>query len=58
MKTRSLPVRFLAAAAFAIALGTSQVCAQPTTFNDATNDIASGISTGGGTLDIVRMEVV
>jgi len=32
--------------------------AQITTFNDATNDIASGIATAGGTLDIVKMEVV
>ena len=31
--------------------------AGPVTYNDATNDIAPGISTGGGTLDIVKMEV-
>ena len=31
--------------------------AQLTTISDSTEDIDSGISTGGGTLDIVKMEV-
>jgi len=58
MNTRSLLVRLSAAFTFAFALTAGQVGAQVTTFNDATNDIAPGIATAGGTLDIVKMEVV
>ena len=41
----------------AVALSASSANAQVTTYIDAVNDIDSGITTGGGTLDIVRMEV-
>jgi hypothetical protein len=58
MNTRSLLVRLVAAITLTFALTAGQVGAQVTTFNDATNDIASGIATAGGTLDIVKMEVV
>lgn len=58
MITRTSLVRLLAAITLSIPLVTGQLGAQITTFNDATNDIAPGISTGGGTLDIVKMEVV
>ena len=58
MNTRSPLVRLLAAFTLAFALTAGQVGAQVTTFNDATNDIAPGIATAGGTLDIVEMEVV
>lgn len=34
-----------------------RAAAQPFNYNDATGDIAAGINTGGGTLDIVGMEV-
>ena len=37
--------------------GTPVVLAGSASINDATNDIATGISTGAGTLDIVKMEV-
>ena len=58
MNTRSPLVRLFAAFTLAFALTAGQVGAQVTTFNDATNDIAPGIATAGGTLDIVEMEVV
>jgi hypothetical protein len=58
MKTRSPLVRFLAAFTITLALTAGHLGAQVTTFNDATNDIAAGIATAGGTLDIVKMEVV
>lgn len=46
-----------AAAAF-ISVAALQVNATPSVvFNDAINDIAPGLSTGGGTLDLVSMEV-
>jgi hypothetical protein len=38
-------------------LAATSALAQPTPFNDAIGDIDAGISTGGGTLDIVKMEV-
>jgi hypothetical protein len=38
-------------------LAATSALAQPTPFNDAIGDIDAGISTGGGTLDIVSMEV-
>ena len=58
MNSRSLLVRLTAALSIASALTLGTTTAQVTTFNDATNDIAPGISTAGGTLDIVKMEVV
>jgi hypothetical protein len=57
MNTRSLVVRLFAALTVAYALTAGQLQAQ-STFNDATNDIEPGIATAGGTLDIVKMEVV
>jgi len=57
MNTRSLLVRLVAAITLTFALTAGQVGAQ-STFNDATNDIAADIATAGGTLDIVKMEVV
>jgi hypothetical protein len=56
MNTRSLLVRLFAAITLAIALTAGQVGAQ-VTFNDATNDISSSLTTANGTLDIVSMEV-
>lgn len=56
MNTRSLLVRLIAAVTLTFAFTAGQVGAQ-VTFNDATNDIAPGIATAGGTLDIVSMEV-
>jgi len=41
----------------AATMAATSAFAQPTAFNDAIGDIDSGISTGGGTLDIVSMEV-
>jgi hypothetical protein len=41
-----------------LAATVSPIKAQVTTFNDATNDISSNVSSGSGTLDIVKMEVV
>ena len=41
----------------AVAFSASSANAQVTTYNDAINDIGSGIANAGGTLDIVRMEV-
>lgn len=58
MNTRSLLVRLFAAITVACTLSAGQLGAQVTTFSDATNDIAPGIATAGGTLDIVKMEVV
>ena len=58
MTTRSPLVRLVAAISFTAALGSGQLSAQPTVYNDAINDIASGIATANGTLDIVKMEVV
>jgi hypothetical protein len=48
----------LGAAALTFAVSVSPLGAQVTTFNDATNDISINVSTGSGTLDIVKMEVV
>jgi hypothetical protein len=42
----------------AATMAATSAFAQVTTFSDATNDIAPGIATAGGTLDIVEMEVV
>jgi hypothetical protein len=58
MKTRSPLVRFLAAFTITLALTAGHLGAQVTTFNDATNDISTNVSTANGTLDIVKMEVV
>ena len=58
MNPSTHPLRLVAAITLAFALTAGQVGAQVTIFDDATNDIATGISTGGGTLDIVKMEVV
>jgi hypothetical protein len=41
----------------AATMAAASAFAQPTSFDDAIGDIDSGISTGGGTLDIVKMEV-
>jgi len=57
MKLRSLLTR-LSAATLIFAATVSPLGAQVTTFNDATNDISTNVSTGSGTLDIVKMEVV
>ncbi len=57
MKLRSLLTR-LSAASLLLAATVSPIKAQVTTFNDATNDISSNVSSGSGTLDIVKMEVV
>lgn len=48
----------LGAATIAFAATVAPLGAQVTTFNDATNDISTNVSTGSGTLDIVKMEVV
>ena len=58
MNTRSLLERLVAAIILSCTLALGQAGAQVTIFNDATNDIAAGIATAGGTLDIVKMEVV
>ena len=57
MNTRLPLVRLFAAFTAACVLAAGQLLAQPTSFNDAIGDIDPGISTGGGTLDIVKMEV-
>lgn len=58
MKYRSLPVRGLAILSAAALLATSTFLqAQPTIYADAVGDISTNVSTGGGTLDIVKMEV-
>jgi hypothetical protein len=41
----------------AATMAATSAFAQPISFNDAIGDIDPGISTGGGTLDIVKMEV-
>jgi hypothetical protein len=41
----------------AVAFSASSANAQVTSYDDAINDIGSGIANAGGTLDIVRMEV-
>jgi len=59
MNTRSLLVRLTAVFTLACALTLGNVGAQITTFNDATNDISASLgTTGDGTLDIVKMDVV
>jgi hypothetical protein len=56
MKIRPLVVRVCAfVAVFTVAAGS--LMAQPTIYSDTVGDIATNISTGGGTLDIVKMEV-
>ena len=57
MNTRALLVRLFAAFTFTCVLAGGQLLAQPLAFDDAIGDIDPGISTGGGTLDIVSMEV-
>ena len=57
MNTRSPLVRLCAAFTFTCVLAGGQLLAQPLAFDDAIGDIDPGISTGGGTLDIVSMEV-
>ena len=58
MNKRTPLARLFAAFTFTFALTAAHLGAQVTTFNDATNDIAPGIATAGGTLDIVKMETV
>ena len=42
----------------AVGMGVAQVVANPGfTYSDSTNDIDAGLATGGGTLDLVSMEV-
>ena len=42
----------------AVGMGVAQVVANPGfTYSDSTNDIGAGLATGGGTLDLVSMEV-
>ena len=57
MNTRTSLVRLFAAFTFTCVFAAGQLLAQPLDFEDAIGDIGSGISTGGGTLDIVKMEV-
>ena len=57
MNTRLPLVRLFAAFTAACVLLAGQLLAQPLAFDDAIGDIDPGISTGGGTLDIVKMEV-
>ena len=57
MNTRTSLVRLFAALTLACVFAAGQLFAQPLDFDDAIGDIGSGISTGGGTLDIVSMEV-
>ena len=57
MNTRLPLVRLFAALTFTCVLAAGQLLAQPLAFDDAIGDIDPGISTGGGTLDIVKMEV-
>jgi hypothetical protein len=57
MITHSPRVRVLALSFVATALSLATLQAQPTIYADAVGDIAPGIGTGGGTLDIVKMEV-
>lgn len=58
MKSLSLLLRVVAVFVLFSTLVSGQSFAQVTTFNDATNDISTNVSTGSGTLDIVKMEVV
>jgi hypothetical protein len=51
------PSRFVALRALIAAFTVAGASAQSTPYNDAIGDIAAGISTGDGTLDIVKMEV-
>ena len=57
MNTRSLLVRLFAAFTFTCVLAVGQLFAQTASYIDATGDIDGTISNGGGTLDIVSMEV-
>ena len=57
MNTRTSLVRLFAALTLTCVFAAGQLFAQPLDFDDAIGDIGSGISTGGGTLDIVGMEV-
>ena len=57
MNTRFPLVRLFAAFTCTCVLAAGQLLAQPLDFEDAIGDINPGISTGGGTLDIVSMEV-
>ena len=57
MNTRTSLVRLFAALTLACVFAAGQLFAQPLDFDDAIGDIDPGISTGGGTLDIVGMEV-
>jgi len=57
MNTRTPLVRLFAAFTLTCVFAAGQLFAQPISFNDAIGDIDPGISTGGGTLDIVSMEV-
>ena len=57
MNTHTSLVRLFAALTITCAFAAGQLFAQPLDFDDAIGDIGSGISTGGGTLDIVSMEV-
>ena len=57
MNTRALLVRLFVALTLTCVFAAGQLFAQPISFDDAIGDIDPGISTGGGTLDIVSMEV-
>ena len=57
MNTRTSLVRLFAALTLTCVFAAGQLFAQPLDFDDAIGDIDPGISTGGGTLDIVGMEV-
>ena len=57
MNTHTSLVRLFAALTITCAFAAGQLFAQPLDFDDAIGDIDPGISTGGGTLDIVGMEV-
>jgi len=57
MNTRTPLVRLFAAFTFTCVFAAGQLFAQPISFDDAIGDIDPGFSTGGGTLDIVSMEV-
>jgi hypothetical protein len=57
MNTRSLLVRLSAAFTITCVLAAGQLFAQTASYIDATGDIDGAISNGGGTLDIVSMEV-
>jgi hypothetical protein len=57
MITHPPRVRVLALSLVAAAFSLLGLHAQPTIYSDTIGDIAPGISTGGGTLDIIKMEV-